>query len=140
MRRVTKGVPRHSINGVSPKFKKYAELYKIFAKDWEHILDFSDAALISLYNFENYGTALSPNNGYAVGKQYLHLQVTMWKEDLEEGLIFKYELYEDNRFPHWWLDSVLGNKTPVQTIMEAKNGPTATHDPFMANAVSPNTI
>jgi hypothetical protein len=30
----------------------------------------------------------------------------MWKEDIESGLLFKKELYEDEKFPHWWLDSI----------------------------------
>lgn len=70
-------------------------------------LDFSDDALLSLYNHESYGLPLSPKNGFAVGKQYLNVQVTMWREDLRRGWIFKHELYADDRFPHWFLDSVL---------------------------------
>lgn len=97
-----------------------AELYRIFAASWSHKLDFSDSALLSLYNHESYGTNLSPANGYAVGKQYLNLQVTMWREDLAAGLIFKWELYEDERFPRWWLDSVLDNKTDHRTIEAQK--------------------
>jgi hypothetical protein len=30
----------------------------------------------------------------------------MWKEDIEKGILFKKELYEDPKFPHWWLDSI----------------------------------
>lgn len=98
-----------------------SELYRTFAEEWSHKLDFSDEALLSLYNHESYGTPLSANNGFAVGKQYLNLQVTMWREDLEAGLIFKWELYDEpDRFPHWWLDSVLSNKTPVDDLMKAK--------------------
>jgi hypothetical protein len=97
-----------------------SELYRIFAEDWSHKLDFSDEALLSLYNHESYGTSLSPNNGFAVGKQYLNLQVTMWREDLAAGLIFKWELYDDPKYPHWWLDSVLSNKTPAAEILKAK--------------------
>jgi hypothetical protein len=83
-----------------------SELYKLFAPDSQQ-LDFSDEALLNLYNHESYGVALSPGNGFAFGKQYLNLQVTMWREDLRRGWIFKHELYEDERFPHWWLDSAL---------------------------------
>jgi hypothetical protein len=97
-----------------------AALYRVFADSWSHRLDFSDEALLSLYNHESYGTRLSPNNGYAVGKQYLNLQVTMWREDLAAGLIFKWELYDDERFPHWWLDSVLDNKLDHSIIAAQK--------------------
>jgi hypothetical protein len=107
--RNTNGIPRHSINGVSKKFRRMAELYAHFGKPMAPSLDFSDDAMLSLYNHESYGTALSHNNGYAVGKQYLNLQVTSWREAIRQGVIAKFELYEDPAFAdwHWWLDSVL---------------------------------
>lgn len=88
-----------------------SELYRMFAEPWQHVLDFSDEALLSLYNHESYGTMLSRSNGFAVGKQYLNLQVTAWKECLREGTLAKFELYEDPRYVeyHWWLDTVLKN-------------------------------
>ena len=85
-----------------------AELYKYFARNMSSKLDFSEEAEVSLFNHESYGTALSPNNGFAVGKRYLNLNVTMWREDLRRGWLFKHELYCDPELPHWWLDSVLG--------------------------------
>lgn len=84
-----------------------AELYQLFAKPWEHVLDFSDAAKISLFNAESYGLQVSANNGYALGKKMLNLQVTSWKEMLREGTLAKFELYEDGTYPLWWLDSCL---------------------------------
>jgi hypothetical protein len=30
----------------------------------------------------------------------------MWKEDIDKGLLTKKELYEDENFPQWWLDSI----------------------------------
>lgn len=88
-----------------------SELYRLFADDWKHVLDFSDDALLSLYNHESYGTSLSDRNGFAVGKKYLNLQVTAWIECLREGTLAKFELYQDPLFSnhHWWLDSVLKN-------------------------------
>lgn len=83
-----------------------SEVYRIFAKEWEHCLDFSDEMLIELFNGESYGTYVSPKNGFAHGKKWLSLNVSMWKEDIASGLLFKYELYDDGTFPHWWLDSV----------------------------------
>ncbi len=95
-----------------------AELYRHFAKNMSSKLDFSEEAELSLYNHESYGTSLSPNNGFAVGKQYLNLQVTMWREDLRRGWIFKHELYEDETYPHWWLDSVLSGVYKNATMKE----------------------
>lgn len=109
-KRSTNGVPRHSINGVSKKFRRMAGLYRLFARHWTR-LDFSDDALLALYNHESYGSKLNPDNGFAVGKRYLNLTVTDWRADITEGLLYKHELYEDELFAdyHWWLDSVLKN-------------------------------
>lgn len=105
--RTSNGVPRHSMNGISPKFRRMAELYRYFARSMTSTLDLSDAAMLALYNHESYGTPLPPENGFAVGKRYLNLQVTTWREDLQRGLLARHELYEDPALPHWWLDSVL---------------------------------
>lgn len=86
-----------------------ADLYKIFAEGFGTDLDFSDEAKLSLYNYESFGGTLTPKNGFAVGKQYLNVQVTMWREDLRSGILARFELYNDERFPHWWLDGVLDN-------------------------------
>lgn len=87
-----------------------AELYKYFSKDWEHVLDYSDQALLDLYNYESYGTGrVDPKNGYAVGKKWLNVYVASWRESIAEGTLFRHELYEDPNLPHWWLDSVLGD-------------------------------
>lgn len=87
-----------------------SEIYRYFGRPEDHpSLDFSDEAMINLYNHESYGTSLSEKNGFAVGKKFLNLQVTMWREDLRRGWLAKFELYEDPNLPHWWLDSVLDN-------------------------------
>lgn len=86
-----------------------SEVYKIFAEDYKAFCDFSDESLIELFNSESYGTDVKPNNGFYVGKKWLNVTVKMWKEDIESGLLFKYELYSDLKYPHWWLDSVLKN-------------------------------
>ena len=83
-----------------------AELYKLFASDWIHALDFSDQALLDLYNQESYGGTVSQNNGYAHGKKWLNLHVTDRKQDINDGILYKFELYEDPLFPHWWLDNI----------------------------------
>jgi hypothetical protein len=87
-----------------------SELYRMFASEWQHVLDFSDDALVELYNYESYGGSISQKNGFHHGKKWLNLAVSMWKEDIALGLLFKHELYDDPKFPHWWLDSIFGEK------------------------------
>jgi hypothetical protein len=92
---------------VSKKFKEISVLYRIFASGWTG-LDFSDESLIEMYNSESYGTPVDQKkNGFYVGKQWLGVTVSMWKEDRKSGHLVLSELYEDERFPHWWLDKVL---------------------------------
>ena len=71
------------------------------------MLDYSDEAMIEMYNSESYGTPVNRHNGFYVGKQWLNVNVTMWREDIQRGLLFEKELYNDPKFPHWWLDKVL---------------------------------
>lgn len=82
------------------------EIYLIFANDWKDCCDFSDQMKIELFNTESYGGRCSSNNGYYVGKKWLNVTVSMWKEDIKDGMLRLHELYEDDKFPHWWLDSV----------------------------------
>jgi len=70
------------------------------------MLNYSDEALLELYNAESFGGKTSSLNGFAVGKKYLSVHVEMWREDILGGILFKHELYEDEKFPHWWLDSI----------------------------------
>jgi len=65
--------------------------------------------MIELFNNESYGTPLSSKNGFALGKKWLNVHVKMWREDIQTGILFKKELYEDPKFPHWWLDSIFKN-------------------------------
>lgn len=60
-----------------------------------------------MYVSETFGGKPSKKNGYALGKSWLGVNVAMWKEDIARGHLPKSELYEDERFPHWWLDRVL---------------------------------
>lgn len=89
------------------------EVYRLFAQDWASCSTFTDDDIIELYNHESYGlplrqhTSASPGNGFALGKKWLNVTVAMWLEDLALGTLFKHELYEDGKFPHWWLDKVL---------------------------------
>lgn len=85
-----------------------AQLYKQFAEGWEEAnLDFSEQALVEMFNSESYGTPVdAKRNGYYVGKHWLNVTVTMWKEGQRRGELYLPELFADPRFPHWWLDGI----------------------------------
>lgn len=86
------------------------EVYKHFSCDWASCLDYSDNSMLELFLSESYGdVSCKPDNGYYVGKKMLNVNVAMWKEDIEKGLLFKFELYNDSGLPNWWLDKVLKN-------------------------------
>jgi hypothetical protein len=84
-----------------------SELYRHFSNDWKECLDYSEESLREMYNSETHGDPVSSTNGFYVGKRWLNVSVKMWKEDIEKGLLFKQELYNDPNYPHWWLDKVL---------------------------------
>lgn len=86
-----------------------AELYKQFGSEWNG-LDWSDQALIDMFNSESFGTPVDERkNGYYIGKQWLGVTTNGWKDDLEKGYLFLYELYEDPRLPDWYLDQIFGS-------------------------------
>ena len=86
---------------------RMSEIYRMFSNDWKDVLDYSNEMLLELYNSESYGGRCSSKNGFYHGKKWLSVNVTMWKEDIKQGLLFKQELYNDSKFPEWWLDSIL---------------------------------
>lgn len=83
---------------MSPKFKKKTLLYKHFALLFG-TFDFSDEAMLRLYNHESYGTKLddrdSATNGFVIGKKWLNWHITNWKQALVEGSITRYDLLSD---------------------------------------------
>lgn len=105
------GVPRKSVKGLTKKFLRMSEIYRYFSKDWKNILDFSNESLLELYNHESHGGLIkNKNNGFVYGKKWLNVHVSMWKDDIEQKILFKHELYEDKNLPHWWLDSIFNKK------------------------------
>ena len=94
---------------MSPKFKKMCEIYLIFAQDWKDCCDFSLESKEELFQHETYGKEISSNNGFYVGKKYLNLSVNMWREDIKYGFLSKKELFQDGKFPSWWLNKVLSS-------------------------------
>lgn len=61
-----------------------------------------------MYNAESYGTPVDQKrNGFYVGKQWLGVTVSMWREDIQKGHLRVQDLYDDPRLPNDWLDKVL---------------------------------
>jgi hypothetical protein len=68
-----------------------------------------------MFNGESFGTAVDDTkNGYYIGKQWMGVTISMWKEDLEKGQLNLWELYEDPRLPHWFLDREFGHYVESQ--------------------------
>ena len=86
-----------------------SDVYRIFSRQWEHILDYSEQSLIEMFNYESHGTPINnpSRNGFYVGKQWMDVHITMWHEDFEKGYLTRKELYDDPTFPDWWLDKVI---------------------------------
>ena len=81
-------------------------IYKHFSKGLDN-QNYDDSMLLQMYQYESTGKGqCDANNGYYLGKKYLNLAVSMWKEDLLKGTLFLFELYEDTGLPNWWLDKV----------------------------------
>jgi hypothetical protein len=83
-----------------------AKLYQQFAEGWTG-LDFSDESMIAMFNHESFGEPVDQRkNGFYVGKQWMSVTVAMWKEEQARGCFSVYEIYQDPRLPHWWLDGI----------------------------------
>lgn len=100
------------------KFINMCNIYKLFATGWE--CDFSYQAMVDMYNYETYGvgdisitgfnaTGKLPN-GYAVGKKWLNVTVSMWLDELytsREGWCNTLSrIYNDGKYPKEWLDDI----------------------------------
>ncbi len=100
---------KHSIGGVSSKFKKACVWYKHFASGWDG-LDWSNPAMIDAYNAESFGTfssadLLKSRNGFYIGKQWMGVTIDMWREDIARGHLSRLELSKE--YPTEFLDRVL---------------------------------
>lgn len=108
---------------MKPKYHDICEVYKIFARSWEHVCDFSEEAKRAMYEFETHGKAISKSkkhNGYQLGKQYMDVTIAMWKEDYGSGLLSKYDLLNDDTFPEWWIESVVDKWPPLTLYIYRK--------------------
>ena len=89
-------------------------IYRIFVRDFESCLDFSDDMMWEQYLNESVGTPItSTRNGFSYGKKYMDATCKMWREDIPKGNLFIFELYNDPLFPHWWLDKVFPQPKPT---------------------------
>lgn len=81
---------------ISSRYRRKAEVYAKFAEQWKSVLDFSEEALEECFLWESNGKQLtSPqSNGFAVGKGWMDVNIAMWKEDIQNGLLFQWELGE----------------------------------------------
>lgn len=76
-----------------------------------------------MFNSESYGlpsaTDLEGNrNGFYRGKQWAGVSIAMWKEDIAKGQLKVWELYEDPKLPHWWLDREFGDCQKKRPTLE----------------------
>jgi hypothetical protein len=79
-------------------------IFRVFSRDWDTCLDYSDDMLYEMYDHESRGVGrISPLNGFYQGKKFMNVTVAQWHEDMF-STIFPWDLYEDEKFPHWWLD------------------------------------
>lgn len=89
-----------------------SDLYRQFSEPWSHLCDYSEQAQLEMYLYESRGIRLPPrqpgakHNGYQLGKHWMDVTVSMWKEDIENQSLWVSELYQGPRLPHWWLDKL----------------------------------
>jgi hypothetical protein len=87
-----------------------SNIYKLFG--YESSYDYSGQSLQECFESESLGERIDisqTNNGYIIGKHWMDVTVKMWRQDIQQGILFKFELYEYEKFKdyHWWLDRVL---------------------------------
>jgi len=115
---------------VTKKWQKIADVYKFFARDYQ--ADFSDSAAEAMFDFESNGIGLvAKDNGYAIGKHLMDIQLAMWMEDLyvNKFMLTKYELITDPTLKdiRWFLEDVFGPVNDSETNFTAGT--------FMNNAI-----
>lgn len=83
-------------------------------------MDFFEESALEMFCCETYGGKPKDINGYYWGKHWMDVTITMWNEDLQKNppILLLCELYEDERFPDWWLDKVL--KPPEWQVLVNK--------------------
>ena len=109
------------------KWLRMLPIYKHFGRGYN--ADFSDDAARELFEWESRGEGNLKSgvfstgsdgklNGYAVGKHWMDVQIAGWRKCIREGLLFKFELYEDPAYAnwHWWLDRSLASCVGIRDL------------------------
>lgn len=79
---------------VTPKYEEMAKFYARFAKGSD--FDFSDNAMHEAFEVETYGRKWDvSNNGYVYGKKMMDVTLASWKQDVEDGLMTKFDILSD---------------------------------------------
>ena len=106
---------------MTKKWLRMAEMYKHFAKPWNHLCDFSEEAKQAMFDYESKGIGNLKQdifsqeicNGYALGKHWMDVNVSEWKRGLTEQdlgwtkvppILYIHELLVD--YPEWFLKKV----------------------------------
>lgn len=85
-----------------------AEIYKRFipAISTDRTIDTDESAMYEMYNYETFGIPITNrNNGYFIGKKWMDITIKMWKEDIDNELLFVFELQNDG-YPYWFLKKI----------------------------------
>jgi hypothetical protein len=94
---------------ISKNWRKMSEIYRKFGGEHPG-LDYSEEAAKEMYLYETRGEGnlafglfgKETENGYAVGKKWMNVHIEMWKKDIQQGILFRFELEE--HYPKWFLD------------------------------------
>jgi len=83
----------------SKRWRRRAEIYRRFAGIAEgtgFVCDYSEDAARAMFTRESSGKGdVAADNGYAIGKSWLDVQLAMWREDLGLGLVAREEIPGD---------------------------------------------
>ena len=75
---------------ISKRYQKKLSVYRKFAQEYSE-LKFDGKAALECFEWETYGKKISESDGFAVGKKWLDVTLSMWKEDLITGLLSEEE-------------------------------------------------
>lgn len=89
------------------KWLKQCESYKYFSKDWESCCSYTeeDQRICFLQESQGYVYPYTKRNedgkynGYLVGKHWMDVNLSMWREDMKDGMLYQFELIEDPEIP-----------------------------------------
>ena len=99
---------------MTPKYEEIAKFYASFVRGSS--FDFSDDAMHEAYEVETHGMKWDVrNNGYVFGKKLMDVTLAAWKEDIQDGLMTKFDIlreYERGTFAREFVESYLAKIIP----------------------------